>query len=166
MGDVSAVALVDTYIMFEEQGVIAMYLPSLATSRTYILTALVVLTLTEPAMARDGAIHELAGKLGMEQGQQASIHFDLKGGSSFHKNDGDPRIHIYGPNGTKKINTNELSSEAEKQGTSGYAGYSGDQMKEGIAFPLGKNAPHGSGQPMHSPTNDVYNLMSGLYYSR
>ena len=42
------------------------------------------------AEAGAGAIAELAGKLGMEQGQQASAHIDLDRNTYTPANDGDP----------------------------------------------------------------------------
>ena len=63
-------------------------LPALTTSMKSLPTALPLSTMTVPAIA--GAIQEQAGKLGMEQGQQASIVIDQRTGDALAVNDGNP----------------------------------------------------------------------------
>ena len=71
------------------------------------------------AEAGSGAMQELAGKLGMEQGQQASVVVDLRSGEAWGNNDGDPTFKVTSDWGGSNARTKTRQIEAARYPNAG-----------------------------------------------
>jgi hypothetical protein len=102
-------------------------------------------------MAEAGAasLGDLAGKLGMEQGQQAGIIVDLKSGNSLARNDGNPRFII--SDGNNMQITKNAGAAFPLQG-----GYGAEHYGK-----LPPNEMRNFGGALYQGVNDMYSLGAG-----
>ena len=92
------------------------------------------------AEAGAGALQELAGKLGMEQGQQASIHLNLDRDTMTESNDGDGSIYVTRGGGTGRESAPQYAYPArdQRRGWKGTVPLSG-----GLRYETGQNIERG-----------------------